>query len=250
MFFASLISLFICYGACAAGMGSVFFESFRLPYLSGAVLLTAISLIACIKGMKGINILNSLLTPLIIIFIILFGIIAILNPDYELIAFKGNAGISSFFALLYAGYNIFPLIPVTLEEKKNNTGILLAFIFVSALGIVLFYALKTHLLISLSSTVPFEAIIRSIYPYMGNLYAIIICMALLTTGAACLYGFVSHIEKSGKIKKTPLYILSVAATFLFLFFGFKQTVRIIYPLSGVFGAILILRIIMLRIVKK
>ena len=99
-------------------------------------------------------------------------------------------------------------------------------------------ALKTHLFVALSSSVPFEAIIRSIYPNIGNLYSIVMCMALVTTGASCLYGFVSDIEKSGKLKKFPLYLILVIATFVFLFFGFVKTVRIVYPVSGIFGIVL------------
>ncbi len=246
MFFASLASLFVCFGASAAGMGSLFFESFHLPYISGAGILTAVSVITCIKGIRGINILNAILTPVIIVAVVVLGIFACLNPSYELIAFTPKTEISLIFALLYSGYNIFPLIPVTLSERENNKGLFAGFVLISLLGVILFMALKTHLFLALSSSVPFEAIIRSIYPKIGNLYSIVMCMALVTTGASCLYGFVSDIEKSGKLKKFPLYLISVIAVFFFLFFGFVKTVRIIYPISGIFGIILILRLIIYR----
>ncbi len=245
MFIVSVISLFICYGASAAGMGSIFYESFSLPYLSGALILSAISFTAAAKGIRGINILNSILTPMIIISVIILGLIAALSPSAELISFKKNHSNSLVYALLYAGYNIFPLIPITIKKKKATLSIILAFIFTSLCGVILFFALGEHLNISLSSSVPFQAIIKSISKTLGNLYAPVICMALVTTGASCLYGFISYMEQS--FKKTPLYIICFIATMLFLLFGFKTTVRVVYPISGIFGVILIVRILLYRI---
>ncbi len=245
LFLVSVVSLFICYGASAAGMGSIFFESFSLPYLLGAAILMLISFAAAGKGIKGINILNSILTPIIIISVVFFGLISATSTTAELITFKKNPGNSLVYALLYAGYNIFPLIPITLKKKKATLSIILAFVFTSLCGTILFFALKEHINIALSSSVPFQEIIKSISKALGDIYAPVICIALATTGASCLYGFISHIEK--RVRKFPLYIILIAATLLFLLFGFKQTVRIIYPISGIFGVILIVRILFYRI---
>lgn len=245
----SLITLFICFGASASGMGALFFESFSLPYLAGAFFLVFLSFVVLKKGMKGINILNFILTPIIIISIIVFGISTIYLSDSLVGLSRGNFIASAFYSLLYAGYNIFPLISITLHERKQKkAGFLSAFIFTALCGTLLFYSLSMNLDTAYTSEVPFFSVIKTYLPGFAFYYSLIICMALLTTGASCLFGFITHIEKTKRIKPAILYLLSFLSVLIFISFGFSETVRIFYPISGVFGTLLIIRILTIPVI--
>jgi len=246
MYIVSLLSLFICYGASAAGMGSLFYESLSLPYLSGAALLSVISFTCCFKGMKGINILNTILTPVIIISVIIFGSLSAAFPYRQLISFRESYTVPFIYSLLYAGYNIFPLIPLALSHDSKNKGAYIAFGFTVICGTALFFSISSNLSLAFSSSVPFQSIIGTLFPKMKNIYLFTVCAALITTGSSCLYGFISPSRKHRKL----LYILCALMTFVFLFFGFTGTVRIFYPLSGMFGVVLILKIFISNLFKK
>lgn len=244
----SVASLFICYGACLAGMGRMFFESLYLPYLSGAILLSVISFGACIYGIKGISTVNGLLTPFIIITVILFGSLSTVFPDCRLVSLKNTAATPAVYSFLYAGYNIFPLIPIVTAEKKGKWGIVVSFLLTVTCGTIMFLSLSSNPALSFASQIPFYNIIKNLFPAFSAIYALSICASLVTTGASCLFGVISALED--RVLKLPLYIICFVLSFVFVLFGFTGTVRIFYPLSGFFGLFLIVRILLSGIFKK
>ena len=191
------------------------------------------------KNINFIYIINSILMPILILFIIS---LCLFNTNLNNINFyetnnSSNILTAIFMGLLYFSYNSLLLIPIVFDlkitEKNNNFKISLIF----SLIILLLTFLINLLLLSFYNLVcdlelPILFISNSSIKIFSYLYFFIILSAIFTTMVSSGYSFVSNFNKNNfKIKLINFLLFS----FVFCVFSFSSLINFFYPLFGLIG---------------
>ena len=191
------------------------------------------------KNINFIYIINSILMPILILFIIS---LCLFNTNLNNINFyetnnSSNILTAIFMGLLYFSYNSLLLIPIVFDlkitEKNNNFKISLIF----SLIILLLTFLINLLLLSFYNLVcdlelPILFISNSSIKIFSYLYFFIILSAIFTTMVSSGYSFVSNFNKNNfKIKLITFLLFS----FVFCVFSFSSLINFFYPLFGLIG---------------
>lgn len=199
------------------------------------------------KNINFIYIINSILMPILILFIFS---LCLFNTNLNNINFyeinnSSNIFTAIFQGLLYFSYNSLLLIPIIFDlkitEKNNNFKI--SFIFSSI--ILLLTLLINLLLLSFYKLVydlelPILFISNSSIKIFSYLYFFIILSAIFTTMISSGYSFVSNFNKNNFKIKLIIFLLF---SFIFCIFSFSDLINFFYPLFGLFGLIQIFLIL-------
>lgn len=249
VFLISIFSLFACFSAAASGTGRLFEEFFALTYFEGVAAMIIVSILICRWGIEGLYVLNCILTPVIVLLSAVFGFISAANPDTVAVANVLHSTermvTPAISAVLYAGYNIFPLIPVCLGAgEKDIRGYAVAFFVCSAAGIAVCLSLRTHYDAALLHELPFLSAVGGISSFASKAYSAVLLFALLTTAASCFYGFENGMREFFKIKRESIYIIAFAGLILMLPFGFSGIIQRVYPVFGAVGSAVMLFVVL------
>jgi len=234
-----------------AGGGAVFSEHLGLPGLWGTLLVAAITMYVISRGLQGVVSVNSILVPLKVIVILLICIISLTYtgrftgewPSGEV--FSGYRGGWAWSALLYVSYNM--VVPVAVLSSLGKTinpaaGVLGGLLGGLTLGVVAGVVIVTGFCF-------YPAITGYEVPmlYMaGNLGAVVktglgslIWLAILTTAIADAHGFASRFAPSHTRKYRIIGIGAVLLAVPLSCFKFSVLVKVLYPLFGYAGLILL-----------
>ncbi len=250
-FFLFIINIFLAssFFIMVAALSSLFEYQFNIAKFLTIILTVFICFIIFYK--KNINfiyIINSILMPILILFVIL---LCSLNVNLDNLAFyeiNSNLNLITaiFMGLLYFSYNSLLLIPIVfnlkiIENKKINLKVSLTF----SLIIFLLTFLINLLLLSFYNFVynlelPILYISNSSYKIFSFIYFFVILSAIFTTMISSGYSFVSNFnENNFKIK----LIIFLAFSFIFCLFSFSDLINFFYPLFGLIGFIQIFLIL-------
>ena len=201
------------------------------------------------KNINFIYIINSILMPILILFIISLCSINInfnnINANLNLINNNSNIFISIFMGLLYFSYNSLLLIPIIFDLKMygKNNNLKISFIF--SLIIFLITFLINLLLLSFYNFIynlelPILYISNSSIKIFSYFYFFIILSAIFTTMISSGYSFTSNFNNNNfKIKLIVFLLFS----FIFCFFSFSNLINFFYPIFGLIGFIQIFLIL-------
>jgi len=199
------------------------------------------------KNINFIYIINSILMPILILFIIslcLFNM-NLNNINFYEINNSSNIFTAIFMGLLYFSYNSLLLIPIIFDlkinEKKHNFKISLIF----SLIILLITLLINLLLLSFYNLIynlelPILYISNSSFKIFSFLYFFIILSAIFTTMISSGYSFISNFNKNKFKIKLILFLLF---SFVFCMFSFSSLINFFYPVFGIIGLIQIFLIL-------
>lgn len=252
-----IISLFllISFYIMIAGMSAYFEQEFSLPIWIGAIIMSAFCYITLQRGTKGIVLVNSILIPCLILFILYLGL---KNVTFSMNYFQSETVTSNyswnwlFSGILYASYNTIILVPILTElkayvnsKKMAMITSLLCTIILSALGICIFCLLLRN-----SNVYRFELPMVEVAKNFGRacqyIYGGVVAVAIFTSAISAGYGFLQNevakkefkrgdIEKrkSKYYQKLLLGICILAP--LVANFGFSNLVSRLYPIFGLLG---------------
>ena len=197
------------------------------------------------KNINFIYIINSILMPILILFIIslCFFNINFNNINFNEINNNHNFIYSIFMGLLYFSYNSLLLIPIIFDLKNKNNNFKISLVFSSIIFLITF--LINLLLLSFYNLIynlelPILYISNSSIKLFSFLYFFIILSAIFTTMISSGYSFVSTFnENNFKIKLFVFLLFS----FAFCFFSFSDLINFLYPLFGFIGFIQIFLIL-------
>lgn len=192
------------------------------------------------KNIKFIYIINSILMPILILFVISLCSFNTNLNNIDLNKFSNFSHIFTaiFMGLLYFSYNSLLLIPIVFDLKNNdkNNNFRISLIF--SLIILLLTFLINLLLLSFYNLIydlelPILFISNSssikIFSY---LYFFIILSAIFTTMISSGYSFISNFNKSNLKIKLIIFLLF---SFIFCVFSFSDLINFFYPLFGLLG---------------
>ncbi|MBO5179236.1 MAG: hypothetical protein J6B87_02685 [Clostridia bacterium] len=250
------IFLFICFCIMVAGCGAFFEQQFKLPFWLGSVIcsLTCYGIFSC--KYKGLETVNTLLVPFILIGIFMLGAGeyeggAITNTSYKL----PESYTSSWFvsSVLYASYNSIILVPIllTFKEykltfvKKVFISIFSTIVFLS-IGILMYNILNIYYPNILAFELPNVKLASLIGKFQTIFYGIVIVTAIITTAVSSGYAFLEMRKKHYNIKAVVLCIVAV----LFSRVGFSELVNTVFPIFGYLGLLQIICIIIVGFKKQ
>jgi len=263
------IFLLISFYIMVAGMSAYFNQAFGFPTIICSVIMSVICYITLKKDMKGIVIVNTILIPCIIIFILYLGLqnmefsINYLKNTPMLSSVNGNWFISS---ILYASYNSILLIPILVELKQymeNKTmakkACVICTLVLTILGVLLFCLLLKDTN-AYKLELPMIEIVKkygSIYEYF---YGAVVVVAIFTSAISAGYGFLKNqvakkdVKKGDKVKREQSYynkLLLIMCTLapIIANFGFSALVSKLYPMFGILGLLQIAGIFMCNFSK-
>ena len=200
------------------------------------------------KNINFIYIINSILMPILILFIIFLCLFNtnLDNIDFYEINCNSNIITAIFMGLLYFSYNSLLLISIIFDlkiNKNNKSNFKISFIFSTIIFFIAF--LINLLLLSFYNSVyslelPILYISNSSIKIFSFLYFFIILSAILTTMISSGYSFISNFNKDNfKIKLIVFLLFS----FIFCFFSFSSLINFFYPLFGLIGFVQIFLIL-------
>lgn len=199
------------------------------------------------NNIKFIYIINSILMPILILFIFS---LCLFNTNLNNINFNEinnnfNIITAIFMGLLYFSYNSLLLIPIIFDLKNNekNNNLKISFIFSFIVFLITF--LINLLLLSFYNLVynlelPILYISNSSIKIFSFLYFFIILSAIFTTMISSGYSFVSNFDKNNFKIKLIIFLLF---SFVFCFFSFSDLINFLYPLFGAIGFVQIFLIL-------
>ena len=217
-----------------------------------SLLLAIICFFTFLGNMKNITKINSVVIPILIIFILYVGIrnlqlISIEQVGKNILVKEGFFWI--FQAILYASYNLILLIPVLISLKNFVKGEkqILTISIVSSIIILLISICVFLLLINVDvnfSTLdmPVVYVIKNIFPKVSGIYGLIILIAIFTTAVSVGTGLLNNINTDkNKFKKYAFFmcIISVVVSN----FGFSNLVKFLFPVIGYIGILQIVLIL-------
>ncbi len=243
-----------------AGSGSVLSDRIGIPPEFAVPLMGLISMLFIFTNIKGVVTLSTLVTPILIIGIILaslaiifFGVTEVFSISGYLKTITGNWLFSS---LLYVSYNsllsiviMCSLLPYLKTKRIARMGGVLG-------GIVLcFAALVVNAVVFLFYPVAFEmempifAILKGFSSSAGNLYAVILWLAMLTSAVTSGFCLTDRVGTMLKLdRKFIVPILCIASVPLSMM-GFSKLITTLYPIFGYLGIFIVFTIIINGLVR-
>lgn len=235
-----------------AGGGAVFSEHLGMPQLAGT-LITALATAAVISmGLKGVVSANSLLVPVKVAAIASICLIALAfahPPDQAPPAAAGQAYGSrinwAWSAVLYVSYNM--VVPVAVLSSLGRSvslrdGVRGGMLGGAVLGVMALLMVTTGLSFYPGITaceVPLLMIAGSIGPFFKTVLGALLWVAILTTAIADTHGFASRFAESHTRRYRAVGAGLVAACLPLSTFKFSLLVKVLYPLFGYAGLILL-----------
>lgn len=236
------IFLLISFYIMIAGFSAYFSQELKIPNIIGTILICIICYITFKGNIESLIKVNTILIPILLIFIIILAaknITAIenINKIYE-----GKTLLKSIFgAILYSSYNSITLIPIIISLKKHITNkkqIKIVAIITTILLIILamsIYIITLKIDININQielpTIYVAGMIGKIYKYI---YGIIILIAIYTSAISAGYGILENYIKNPKKYKKISKIMCISGIIVSNI-GFGNLVNSLYPVFGILG---------------
>ncbi len=249
--------LFSIYCVMLAGSGAIFFEQAGIDRGGGILLMAILCLAVFLYDLKGVIIVNTFLSPLILSGIILIGIHIIISKDINAISTEGISQITdktlnNWFSssIVYVSYNTLTILvimttmlPLLAKKSVAIIGGLAGGLSLGAVALIMWFVLKLYYSDIIWSEIPFLFVVMRQLEAAKGLYAILLYCAMFTTAVASGFGLLNIVsDRLRTDKKVSAIALSIIAIPL-AFIGFSSLLGFLYPLFGYIGLFLTVLII-------
>lgn len=252
------IFLIISFYIMIAAFSAYFAQELNTPKIVGSLLIILLCYIIFTKNINGIIKTNTFLIPILIIFIIIFGIKNMnINNEIKYITQSNQNNIKFIVsAILYASYNSITIVPILITirklvpSNKQNKIIFILVVITTIILALIIYNLVLKIDIDINTielpTVYVANKLGTIYKY---LYGIIILVSIFTTAISAGYGFLQNNAKTQKKYKILNTIMCISAIIISNI-GFSNLLNLLYPIFGILGLIQIYRIFAISLEKN
>jgi uncharacterized membrane protein YkvI len=249
LFFDLLISLFLFCTVfiMLSGGNALFFEHLGLPAGSGSWLTGLVTLAVLWGGLESLVSFSVFLVP-----VKFFICLAVFLLTRHLGGLPLQAGLVPalpilshwpWATLLYVGFNMLGAMVVLAPlSQRGTTGQRLAGNVLGGIGLGVFALLIFETLFVFRGQaagweVPMLVVAGLVHPVLGWLYFVVLWAAILSTAVVNCYGAASRLR--GLLAYRPALLLVLALSLFFARFQFSFLVRLIYPLFGGVGVLLL-----------
>ncbi len=233
-------------------MEHILAKNIGLNKIIGSLLLATICFVVFLGNIKNIIKINSIIIPILIIFILLVGIYNLkyinINQIGENIAVRSGL-LWIVQAILYASYNLILVIPVLinlrpyLKNKKQLIIIsLLTSILISIISILIFLLLINVNTNFSNLDMPVVYVIKNKFPEISKIYGVIILIAIFTTAISIGTVFLNNVSTC-KREYISIAFLMCLISIIVANIGFSNLVKVLFPMFGYMGILQILLIL-------
>ncbi len=251
---AVTVFMFCLFCIMIAGSGSVISDRLGIPFNYAVLIMGLISMALIFTNIKGIVMLSTFVTPVLIAGIMLAGLYIIFFNDSEVFRISaflrhitGNWFTSS---LLYVSYNsilavvmMCSLLPYLKSRRTARIGGILGGLLLCLTAFVINAALFIFYPAVYGKELPVLAILKNFSVTAGNFYAIILWLAMLTSSVTSGYCFADRACNTLKLNKKLLTLILCASAVPLSTLGFSRLIAVIYPIFGYLGLFMILVIL-------
>lgn len=248
------IFLFMCFSIMMAGLITFFVQSFGVSDIVSKIISFFLCVVLLLKRFEGIEKVNAILIPLVILGILLLLFnrydASVLDLNGEIVipaSFTNNWCIS---ALLYASYNLIILFPVLTNFKRYNLSVMKAIIvggiftfFLTVMAMIIYFVCDKFYPEILTIEIPTLRIAQLCGNYISVFYSAVILFAILTTAFSTGYSFLSMKAEKNYVRN--VFIMCIAAL-MFSNIGFAELINTFFPLFGILGIAQIVIIIIFQ----
>ncbi len=225
-----------------AGFCAYFKQEFNIPIFVSALIIATLCYLTLSKNIKGLISINSILVPIIIMFVLYIGI---QNINFTTQYFSNNnLDINNsyfkwlFSSILYTSYNTIILIPILInlnsyintksKAKKVST---ICSIALAILGICIFCLLLRGENYISELELPIIQIVKEFGKIYSLIYGMVIISAIFTSCISAGYSFLTNLKTYNKKNIALLCFTSILISQI----GFSKLVNIWYPFFGILG---------------
>lgn len=249
-FFINLIICVIFTSAMFAGISDlIHFDNILISFLIFSAILIC-SYLVFRFGIKGLEKLNLIFVPLMI-FILLIGIILLIQNESIVCEVKSYDSVSVLFCILYVVLNtsngsiLIARIGARLSKKQRTRVALL-----SSLVLFLILLLTNIVLLqnqsSFSSAMPLLALFSS---WKRIIMSMVVLVGCITTLFSLVY--TSSVSMRGLCKNEFIILMmSILVPLLLSFIGFEVVVSYLYPIASVLGVVLLVDLFFIPFFNK
>ena len=236
-----VISFFIM---CSA-FSTFCYENYKTPPIIGGMIISILSYIILKKDVKAIIKLNTILMPIIIIFIIAIGIIV--TKWNTVLPQSTNITQPIIKGILYANYNCIVLIPMLItlnkeiKSKKQIKNISIIIFIIMYILVEIIYMAQNKIEIK-QVEMPMLEISKQISQGCVAIYGIMTGIAIVTSAISAGISLINNLKTSEKVKQIILIFLCTISIPISTI-SFASLVNLAYPVFGVLGIIQIIFIL-------
>ncbi|MEW6423611.1 MAG: hypothetical protein AB1523_02530 [Bacillota bacterium] len=234
-----------------AGSGAVFAQQLGLPHLLGTVLAAAVTSLVILGGLPGVLTANLILVPVKICALALVCLSGFFHEGGLAREFPAPlpgqkaAGTWEWAAILYVSYNI--IVPVAVLSSLGRVvpasvgiagGALGGLVLGATAGLITLAGLAFYPEIG-NYEIPLLFIARHLGFVLQSFLGLLIWVAILTTAIADAHGLASRLAPEGGRRYKIIGVSVTLAAIPFAGLDFSLLVKILYPLFGYAGLVLL-----------
>lgn len=256
----TLIFLFVTVSTMLCAFWQTINISFNINIIISQLLIFILTTVVISFGIKFIVIINTLLTPIMFIGIIIIGIYTIFFSSVQTISLHPKNTVTILqalmFSVLYCSFNSLTSIPMMcnlnslLDSKKTikYTSILCGFILF-LLGSLLIYPMIINYNFVYNSDLPILSILSKNKNILTNLYLLTFLTAIFSTLISTSISLISSLEKKLHNYSILFKVLIIFLALCFSNIGFKTFVSFVYPIFGLLGLVQIYYILKYKLFR-
>ena len=247
--------LLITFYIMVSGFTAYFKQEYNIPNYITGIILAILCYVALNNNIDEVVKISAILVPVIILFIISFGLFDISNGINQVLEmnFIANNFIRGMWnSIIYSSYNSIILIPVlvTLKKYVNKKNFYSIGVITSLVVIVLSLFIYIILLKSNIDIIEFDLPIIYIVKQYGSvfkyLYGVVIVISIFTSIISAGYSFLKNSIKNKKNYSKLLKVMCISSIFI-TNIGFSNLVNTLYPIFGILGIVQIYYILKIKI---
>ena len=255
------VSIFMLSVFCImiAGAGNIFQDKLGLPFTVGVMLMAGLCMIALLTDMKGMVVLSSFVTPILIIGIIVVGVLIIAFKDVSVFSasevFLKVTNNWVFSSLLYVGYNsiisiviMSSLLPQLKTRRVGKMGGIIGGFMLCFIAFILNIVMFVIHPESLVKELPVLSITEKYSSLLSCVYSVILWLAMFISAVTSGYCFIDRIHSKTKVNRKVLTIIICLFIIPLSNFGFSNLISKVYPIFGYIG-LFIVAVILIQSIK-
>lgn len=239
-----LINFVVTSAGMLAGADYLFATFFGVGCKIPSIILTILTFILLIGGIKRIKNIANIIIPVMLSVIVINSIKNITPANVHLDITVKNGYMAAYYGLLFGVNNFVAALPVLFETKlkaKGKMAVILTICFVILLNILVFASQK------FKTDMPMFELSKNVSPWFYYIYFSTLIMALFSTLVICSYNTYNIISNNNKsvFIVTIVIILNLIVSNL----GYNFIVQYLYVLSGVFSGVYVVALVVMIIIK-
>ena len=243
-----LVVIIFCYFTSAstmvAGVGELSFSIFKNHFSIITIATIVVAILCVAKGIGGLKIVNSILVPVILLFVVVVSVITIHSEDGIAVAYTGNTLYNVVFdGVMYSAMNLLlaSLVLARLGGGMNKREIdlssVISAVLITVVAVVFLLAMATDELLKYAP-MPIVYLSENISVCIKYFSVVMIFFGIFTTLISAYFALVEWANSHTKNVWLSA-VLVVVATYLFSKIGFLKIVEIFYPIQSFVGMILL-----------